>query len=133
MDDVPCFCASQETDNWTISAVNVLVISCTVVITAKQPICAHGRSIIFVVHGLTMRGALGGHVDTALTDGRDEEDYIEALEMVMATLTEGRKAVRVKTCSALTLFYGTACTAPNARVVARTSSLMGRKYDGCSC
>ena len=63
----------------------------------EQPFCVHGRLNIFVVHGLKMRDAppstmlLSGKMPHS---GRDE-DYIEAVEAVRATLTEWKRASAV--------------------------------------
>ena len=64
-----------------------------------QRFFAHGRFTISVVPGFTMRDAQPFMVGSTMLlsvcmphSGRDEEDYIEALETVRATLTEWKKA-----------------------------------------
>ena len=87
-----------HTDNWTTYAMNVVTL-CMAVFVGEQRFCAHGRFTISVVLGLTMRDAQPFVVGSTMLlsvcmphSGRDEEDYIEALETVRATLTEWKKA-----------------------------------------
>ena len=58
LQDFPCFFALQETDSWTISAMDVpghIVYGRDL---GRTPIfCVHGRLVIFVARGSTMRDA----------------------------------------------------------------------------
>ena len=74
---------------------------CMVLTMVVLPSCARGRLITFVAHGLTMRDApqswwarrccFSVYVPHS---GRDEVDYIEALESVRATLMDGKRMGR---------------------------------------
>ena len=59
-----------------------------VVIMVEQPFCAHEKLFTSVVHGLGWMMLLSVYMPHS---GSDEEGYIEALEKVRATLTEGKK------------------------------------------
>ena len=96
--ELPCFYVIQETDNWTTSAMNVPgYIVYGTDHGRTEPFCAHGRSTIFVRHGLTVRDAPPFWGSTMLLSvymphsGRDEVDHIEALEAAGATLVEGKR------------------------------------------
>ena len=65
--------------------------------------------------------------------GLDEEDYIEALEVVRTTLVEGKKAGAVDICTDWTVSNGMVCMDPNAEVEARTSPLTRKRSGGYNC
>ena len=76
-----------------------LGMSCMVVIMVEKPFCAHERSTTFVVHGFEHERCTAILVGSSMLlsvymphSGRDEEDYIEALETVRNVMTEGRMA-----------------------------------------
>ena len=92
MHDFPCFYALQETDNRTTSAIPFLDTLHKVVTTEEHPILRPREVDHFRRERCT---AVGSAVVLSVYlphSGHDEEDYIEALETVRATLTDGKKA-----------------------------------------
>ena len=74
-----------------------------VVITAEQPICAHEKLTIFVVHWLTMRGAPQSWVDRRCCFQSTWHTVVAmrgTLETVRAAPSEGKKA------GAVDFFFG---------------------------
>ena len=55
--DYPCFYTLQETDNWTTSSINGPGYIVYGTDLGRTAICAHGRLVIFVAHGLIMKDA----------------------------------------------------------------------------
>ena len=99
LNDFPCLHALQETDNWTTSAMNVpgffnvsdsdygrtAILRPREVNHFRRSWADRERCTAIMV-GSTMLLSVMRH------SGRDRLDYIEALETVRVTLTEGRKA-----------------------------------------
>ena len=128
--ELPCFYALQETDHWTISAMNVpgYVVYGT----------DHGRTAMLCPREVNhfRRSWVDNERCTAILvgstmlfsvfmprSGRDEVEYIEALELVRATLTEGKRMGAVVFFSSAvedwTVSNCMGCMDLNAKVVLR--------------
>jgi endonuclease/exonuclease/phosphatase family metal-dependent hydrolase len=99
LQDFPCFYALQETDNWTTSEMNVpgyivyghdngrTAILCPRKVNHfRRSWVDHERCTAILVGSFMLLSVYMPH------SGLDEEDYIEALEVVRTTLVEGKKA-----------------------------------------
>ena len=92
--EFPCFYALQETDHWTTSAMNVpgyivygtdhgrTAILCPREVNHFRRSCVDNERCTAILGSTTLLAVYMPH------SGRDEMDYIEALESVRATLME---------------------------------------------
>ena len=103
--DYPCFFALQETVKWNTSAMNIVygndhgrtAILCPWEVDHFRRAWVDKERCTAIMVGSTL--LLSVYMPHS---GRDEEDYIEALETVRATLTEGKTAGAVDFLFAVT-------------------------------